>query len=78
MSHELIIILQDSICTANQLECVNKLKVDTSSCQKQCSGLLVTGFTKSVLQIKDITEGEGLRSVFEAYYNYTKIEKPGK
>ena len=81
MWHEIIIFLQDSICTASQLDCVNNLQVDTSSCEKHCSGLLVTGFTKSQLneiEIKDITEGEGLKSVFDAYYKYKKIESPGK
>ena len=32
---------------AVRLDCVDKISVDTSSCMKPCSGLIVTSFTKS-------------------------------
>ena len=36
---------KETLCTSPQdLDCVNKVKVDTSSCLKPCSGLIITTF----------------------------------
>ena len=48
---------------------MNKIEVDSSSCVKRCSGLIVTGFTKSKLDNKD-----NLRPILEAYNTYKNIE----
>ena len=42
------IIIQDPLCfTLEEMECVEKIHVDTSGCLKPCSGLIVTTFTRS-------------------------------
>ena len=38
---------KEPLCYAQKLECVNTVPVDTSSCMKPCSGLIVTSFDKS-------------------------------
>ena len=38
---------KEPFCSAQKLDCVDKISVDTSSCMKPCSGLIVTSFTKS-------------------------------
>ena len=43
----LIQITQEPICSVQKLECVDKIQVDTSTCMKPCSGLIVTSFAKS-------------------------------
>ena len=40
-------IFKEPLCPAQMLECVNKIQVDTSSCMKPCTGLIVTSFDKS-------------------------------
>ena len=48
MSYVLKMIFKETLCTSPQeLDCVNNVKVDTSSCLKPCSGLIVTSFAKS-------------------------------
>ena len=39
---------KEPLCSAQKLDCVDKISVDTSSCMKPCSGLIVTSFSKSV------------------------------
>ena len=47
-------IFQETLCSSPQeLDCVKNMKVDTSSCLKPCSGLVVTSFAKSELK-KDL------------------------
>ena len=38
---------KEPLCSAQKLDCVDKISVDTSSCMKPCSGLIVTSFAKS-------------------------------
>ena len=52
-----------------QLECVNKTKVDTSGCMKSCSGLIITTFSKN----ENNKHWQNLKSVFKKYDNYKKI-----
>ena len=42
-----IYTLQESLCTLQKLECVENIKIDTSSCLKPCTGLIVTSLSKS-------------------------------
>ena len=48
-------ILQEPLCSSKDLECVNRINVDTSSCVKPCTGLMVTSFSKSG-QTKDLED----------------------
>ena len=43
----MMIIFKDPICSALDLKCINNVTVNTSSCLKPCSGLIVTSFSKS-------------------------------
>ena len=45
--------VQEPHCSAEKLACVNTIPVDTSSCIKPCSGLIVTSFDKS-MELKDL------------------------
>ena len=65
----LIKIIQEPLCTFHELECVNKMKVDTSSCLKPCSGLIVTSLIKSDSEKKL----ENLLPNYAAYNKYKKI-----
>ena len=61
---------QETLCTSPQeLDCVNNVKVDTSSCLKSCSGLIVTSFAKSELK----TDLETLFPIFKEYNKYKKV-----
>ena len=63
-------VFQETLCTSPQeLECVKNVEVDTSSCLKPCSGLIVTSFYKSELK-KDL---ETLFPIFGEYNNYKKV-----
>ena len=62
-------IIQEPLCTFHELECVNKIKVDTSSCLKPCSGLIVTSLIKSDSDKKL----ENLLPDYVAYNKYKKI-----
>ena len=63
-------IFKETLCTSPQeLDCVNNVKVDTSSCLKACSGLIVTSFAKSELK-KDL---ESLFPIFGDYKLYKKV-----
>ena len=43
-----IVIFKNSICSSfEELECMNKTRVDTSRCLKPCSGLIITTLAKS-------------------------------
>ena len=37
---------QEPLCTANKLDCVKSVKVETSSCTPSCSGLILASFSK--------------------------------
>ena len=61
---------QETLCSSPQeLECANNVKVDTSSCLKPCSGLIVTSFAKSELK-KDL---ETLFPIFRDYNLYKRV-----
>ena len=64
--------MQDSVCSSpGELECVNKVNAETSSCLKPCSGLLVTSFSKVNW---GLTKGmKKLKPILENYNNYKKI-----
>ena len=57
------------LCSGAQLGCVQNTTVDTSSCLPPCSGLFVTGFSKSE-QGTDSFHMD--RATLNAYKNYTK------
>ena len=57
------------LCSGAQLGCVQNTTVDTSSCLPPCSGLFVTGFSKSE-QGTDSFHMD--RATLKAYKNYTK------
>ena len=57
------------LCSGAQLDCVQNTTVDTSTCLPPCSGLFVTGFSKSE-QGTDSLQLD--RATMKAYRNYTK------
>ena len=60
--------MQEQVCTSpEELECVNKVNDETSSCLKPCSGLLVNSFSKVDWGMKKLT------LILENYNNYKKI-----
>ena len=64
--------MQEQVCTSpEELECVNKVNDETSSCLKPCSGLLVNSFSKVDWVL---TKGmKKLKPILENYNNYKKI-----
>ena len=64
--------MQDPVCSSpGELECVNKVNAETSSCLKPCSGLLVNSFSKVDW---GLTKGmKKLKPILENYNNYKKI-----
>ena len=61
---------QDHICSSMvDMKCVNKVKVDTSSCLKPCSGLIITTLAKTESR-RDL---ETLFPDFENYNEYKKV-----
>ena len=62
-------IVQGPICSSTELECVNRIKLDTSSCIKPCSGLIVNGFYKSE-QKKSL---ENLSPIIADYNKFKQI-----
>ena len=61
---------QDHICSSMEdMKCVNKVKVDTSSCLKPCSGLIITTLAKT----ESRRELETLFPDFENYKKYKKV-----
>ena len=72
-------MIQDPACSVKGLKCVKNVEVDTSSCLKYCSGLIVTSFSKSELSRKLDNTSPMIRS----YEEYKKITlspdgNPGK
>ena len=51
-----------------ELDCVNKISVDTSICTKPCSGIVVTGFNK-------FQENEKSKNLFPIMGFYNKYKK---
>ena len=61
--------LQEHFCTSSkELDCVNNISIDNSSCIKPCSGLIVTSFSKS-------QENEKLENLFPIIGDYNKYKK---
>ena len=50
------------------MDCVNRIKVDSTSCQKSCSGLVITTLLES-----DKKKSLADFPIFEDYDNYKKI-----
>ena len=42
--------LQYPLCLADQLNCVSSIKVDTSGCLQQCTGILVTSYDQKKIE----------------------------
>ena len=61
--------MKKELCYPKDLNCVKNVKVDTSRCMKTCSGLIVTGFSKSN-ERKTI---ENVLPLIEPYNQYKKI-----
>ena len=72
-------LIQDPTCSVKDFECVNSVEVDTSSCLKHCSGLIVTSFSKSELSRKLDNTSPMIRS-YEKYKKITlsPVGSPGK
>ena len=63
-------IFQETLCsTALQMDCVKNVNVDISSCQKPCSGLIVTSFAQSKLE----NDLETLFPISKEYAHFKKI-----
>ena len=61
--------MQEPLCTTKvQLECVNNINVGTNGCLKPCSGLYVTGYTKSAVR-------NNLEDVLPMYEEYNQYKK---
>ena len=61
---------QYQICSSMvDMKCVNKVKVDTSSCLKPCSGLIITTLAKT----ESRRELETLFPDFKNYNEYKKV-----
>ena len=43
---------QTPLCLSGDLQCVNNVKVESASCLKPCSGMIVTSFAKSNQNVK--------------------------
>ena len=56
------------ICSPIDMECVNKVKIDTSNCLKPCSGLIITTFAKT-------KPSRHLETSFPDFENYKKYKK---
>ena len=62
--------MQEPICyTPEELECVNKVNDETSSCLKPCSGLLVNSFSKV-----DWGLTEGMKKLMPMMKNYDNFK----
>ena len=59
---------EDHICSSMDVECVNKVKVDTSSCLKPCAGLIITTLAKTEPSRK-------LDTLFPDFKNYESYKK---
>ena len=66
--------IQEPLCTAVQLDCVRKIKADSinSKCLPECSGLILTSFSKS--DSKNAIQ-HLIPSIDAVYKNYTKWAK---
>ena len=63
-------ISYETLCTSSkELDCVKNIKVDTTSCLKPCSGLIVTSFYKS----RPENNLETLIEIFGEYNLYKKV-----
>ena len=50
-----IIVFKSPLCTASNLQCISSIKVDTSNCLQQCSGLMVTSYDQQeIINRQDI------------------------
>ena len=70
----IIILIQEPLCSdVKELECVNlaKVNVDTSSCLKPCSGLIITSFAKSDKNL----DLDSRLPFMDEYNNYKKITR---
>ena len=63
-------MIKEPLCSTEQMECVNNIKVDTSGCLKPCSGLIVT----SVIKSDKNRNLEELLPYVNDYVNYKKIK----
>ena len=64
--------MQEPFCSPKGQTCLEEIKVDTSSCLKPCSGLIVTSLSKS----DEAKEMETLYPILIQPYNqYKKITK---
>ena len=60
--------VKEPICSSpKDLECVKKVNVDTSTCLKPCSGLIVTSFSK-----KSVTKS--VEKLFPILKDYNKFK----
>jgi len=63
-----ILVLQEPLCSSEAIECVSMINVNSSHCQKPCSGLIVTSFS-----FEKNNEIDDLLSFLKPYNHYKKI-----
>ena len=47
---EMCLYFQIPICTAEELDCASKVKINDAECLQQCSGILVTSYDQDELE----------------------------
>ena len=63
--------IQLPVCTsAKQLDCVDNISVDTSTCNRPCSGLVITSFNKFLDKNEKLKK---LLPMIGDYDNYKKV-----
>ena len=67
------VFLQGPLCSTSQVECINRIQFDSpkSTCAKSCSGLIVTGVSKSEQDMNKNIEGI-LSEEMTSYDDFTK------
>ena len=71
-SLNILCYLQEPLCSSEDLKCVKSVKVENYNCQKSCSGLFVTSFSKSE-QKRTLVDQVDLLPLFASYKKYKKI-----
>ena len=70
--------IQTSLCSAKDLDCISSIKVDSSDCHHQCSGILVTSYEQNEIEsfadkmiefmMKDNYKFNAIGSEFQGFY----------
>ena len=68
MLTSIYLLIQETLCTSKDNECVSKIESDDSFCLKPCSGLIVTSFTR-------LDANNAVQDVAAIYKTYNKYKK---